>query len=447
MNGVFNSTHNSVNFQALQFNLEQNKELLIHRLSSLVLQVFDRIAEDAIQHALNKADAEEDINVDDILIVISDALNDPGYSAKDVSTLYDKASQPSKAAKSHTFHFITDRHLQSIALDQVLFHAITAHRYLMLWSKDCEDHEIDAEQDILNPETEFSEKKSAANEKQQAIKTLMLEFIELCLFHAKLKFIDRTGLFYAKNPTIYESDQFIVQQQQIVRDSIQCAFRDICFRSFQMSILVPFRKIITPTALLQQLCEQSKRSFSALTQAVATTMSSSSQNKASSSSSSNGNIATELHHEIHGTSKLLKTWIEENKAEQAEETGLLRSLNQCTEELHQELLIANKTLQKSHEIHTKHYNNVAEDLHSLLQLAENQARAASKISHHNPVSNNNITVANPSSSSSGTAPQNSYLLVTTPSGQSQHVQLHHASLSNKSREGEPDSVLYEYKQN
>ena len=407
-NTVVNPAVNSLNFQALQYNMNSNVEFLIQRLSQPILQFFDRLAETVILQAStaaadatndSKKQAEDDL-VDTILMRLSDAFAEPIQSSE-ITRIYDKCIYHSNTLLKAmpTFHFVQERQIEPIAIENILFEVLCAQRHLMLWSKDCEDQVNEAEMDILNSDRHGDDKDRA-----KQVQRLMMEFIELSLFAAKMKFIDRTGLFYARHPSIYESDQFIVQQEQVIQQAIRQALRNLSIRSFQLSSLVPFRKILAPVALLQQISEQNKRMQGR----------GSNNNTASTPLGDSANSA-----QLDSIHKLFKQLLEEVKTIKLENGAAIRDVNGSVEQIQLELHDANRLLQTSADIQHKHSVNVAEELHSLVQYAEEHQRNANN--NHQPLQQ---------------APQQQqpipFMYITTPAAQK------------LPRQGEPDQPLYEY---
>ena len=138
-NNVVNPTVNSLNFQALQYNMNSNVEFLIQRLSQPVLQFFDRLAEsvilqtntaaaDATEDSKNHKQAEDDL-VDTILMRLSDAFAEPIQSSE-ITRIYDKCIYHSntllKAMPS--FHFVQERQIEPISIENILFEVLCAKR-------------------------------------------------------------------------------------------------------------------------------------------------------------------------------------------------------------------------------------------------------------------------------------------------------------------------------
>lgn len=407
-----NSISNSMCVAALEYNMKSNTKLLVQRLTTPIQNIFDKMANKIINEQLGKSVDSED----EILVAISDAFAEP-FTYEQINRVYERSTYHSVGiVKSiDQFKYVQSKYAEPMAIENILFEIVLAHRHLMLWSKECEDQEFDAEMDILNLQNHVNNNKISTSkknaEKQEAMRTLMLEFIELCLFETKQKFIDRTGLFYARAPSIYESDQFIVQQQQIIAAAIETTLLVMCNRTYAMASIVPFRRVIAPTAVLQQIFEQQQHRNSSV-------VSSSSLSSASSSSSTANNNNNEMN------IKLLKQLLEETKNNKLDTIQAIDSVATNVEHVQLQLQDSTKILKNTHDLHYKHANNVEEELHTLVQQAEMFQRRA--LNHNHQIVQQQ--------SQQPHAPAMIY--VTAPSQQQNAM---------KSREGEVEGALYDYR--
>ena len=253
---------------ALRSTIDQNVSLLIDRIAPPISRLFDKLATQVISQNSGTSQTEEEI-----LVLIGTAFSRP-FSKEQILGIYERSLHPSAAALIKTLsraetHYIRGDRFTAIPLDNVLYDTLLAYRRLGLCSKEVDDSDEEAGLDILglrdNPD---------GLSREVALHNLMCEFIELSLWQVRDQFIARTGLFYCQNPSIYESDRFIVEMKTIVQDSLRHSIRLLQASTVQATTSFPYRHtdrserkvaaVVPPTIDTKAICD----GLSQLTQEV-----------------------------------------------------------------------------------------------------------------------------------------------------------------------------------